>query len=375
MNATRKRLTPALFVLFLVILAGLTVYSHTLQTMTLPKVIAEKPASRMMTHLIQGSGKVMPRRQDELASDSGWKVKKVHVKPGDAVAKGQALVTFDGSELEQTLLDEEAELQKRLRGREELQERFKLAARDGDTEEMRKAKRDLQNGRVDEEIARRKLNARRREWQQKLTLTAPYAGFVADVQAREGLRVSQGQTAITMMSSGEGFQFSFVIDADAAALLAAGEEFPVAVRGAGQAKGTITEIKADAPFHGASGGADGGKPGGGTENPQAQAIVVVALSGKTLKGGEQASVQIEKPSPEEGLVLRKAYLRKDSRGYYVFVVEENRSSLGNHYYVKQKYIRILDETSEEAVVEGLNAQDQIVAESSEPLRDGDPVRL
>lgn len=372
MNVIKKRLAPSLLVLFLVILAGFTLFSNTLRTMTLPKVITEKPSPGPMNHLVEGNGVVSPGQQDDLISESGWKVTKVYVKQGDSVAKGQALVAFDGTELEQTLLDEEASRRKRMLEKEDVEEQFKVAMQHGDEDAILKAKRDLQTYRLDEETSARKINALRNELEQKKMLTAPYDGIISDVQAREGLRVPQGQKALSLVSPGKGFEVSFTVRADSAALLMLEEEIPVIVILGGQAKrmnGRVAEFK-DRPSDGANG------DGTGTQGiSAAQRIVVVALAGEELKGGEQASIRIEKPSLQEGMVLRKEYTKNDGKGRYVFVVQENKSSLGNAYYAQKKYIRVLDETAEELVVEGLHEQMDVITESSVPLQDGNQIRL
>lgn len=371
MNVIRKRWAPTLFLMFFVVLAGLTLFTNTIRTMTLPKVIAEKAAEDRMTHLVEGHGTVAPKRQDDLVSESGWRVAHVYVKRGDAVVQGQVLVTFDGTELEQMLLDEEAARQKRQLRMGELEEAFKMAMRNGDADAIAKAKRDLNVGQLDEEISQRKIYALRKELEQKKVLAAPYAGIVADIEAREGLRVPQGQKVLTLTGVGEGFEAVFTLQADSAARLALEEEVPVTIQG-GAAKrvtGVVTAF-GEASFGGASG--DGT---GGAGASKAQRTVVVTLAGANWKGGEQAAIRIEKPSAEEGVVLRKDYVKRDGKGHYVFLVRETKSSLGNAYYAQKKYVRILDETAEEMVVEGLSGQAVVITESSAPLQDGNPIRL
>ncbi len=84
----RQRIAGIALAAFLLILAGLTLFSQTLQTALLPKVATEKPAQKTMTHRIEGSGVITPRRQTELKSDSSWKVVKVHVRNDEQVKKG-----------------------------------------------------------------------------------------------------------------------------------------------------------------------------------------------------------------------------------------------------------------------------------------------
>ena len=70
----RQRLASALFILFFIVLTGLTLFSNTFQTAMLPKAAAEKPVKKTLSHSIKGSGVITPRQKTDLTSQSGWKV-------------------------------------------------------------------------------------------------------------------------------------------------------------------------------------------------------------------------------------------------------------------------------------------------------------
>jgi len=361
----RQRMAGIALVAFLLLLAGLTLFSQTLQTALLPKVTTEKPANKTLTHLIEGSGLIAPRRQIELNSDSGWKVAKVHVRNDESVKKGQVLVTFDGSETQTQLLDAEDELKKRDLNRELLEEQFIDAQRAGDEEGIRKAKRALEMDRLDRDIAMRRIETLRKNWTLKRTLTAPADGKVAKLQAEEGISVPNGQPVLTLVKVGEGFQFAFTADKDSADLMKKDEKVTVNVDGdkPRQVEGTVAEIK-DA----SSGTGDG--------DGKVHKTIVVHLSGGGLQGGETASVSLRKPVKEQGLVIQKKWLNKDGTGSYVFVVRESRSSLGNTYRVRKAYVETAKGNDEEIIVlGGVYLNEEIVTESSAPLQEGNRVRL
>ncbi|WP_239615309.1 efflux RND transporter periplasmic adaptor subunit [Cohnella mopanensis] len=372
MVSRRQRVAGIALVVFLLLLAGLTLFSQTLQTALLPKVTTEKPGKKPMSHRIEGSGSLTPRRQTEIKSDNGWKVAKVHVRNDEQVKKGQVLITYDGTEAQQQLLDAEDELKKRNLNREVLQEQFVEAERAGDEAMIRKAKRDLELEKLDRDIAMRRIEALRKDLASKRTLTAPADGKVTNFQAEEGTSVPPGQPVLTLVETGEGFQFAFTVDKDSAVLIRKGEKVSVDVDGDKplQREGTVAEIK-DASQ--GSGGGSVSNPDGGVN---AQKTIIVYVSGDGLQGGESASVNWEKPFEEQGIVINKKWLKKDGNGSYVFVVREKRSSLGNTYTVQKAYVVTGKGNDEEIVVlGGVFPEEDIVTDSSEPLQQGNRVRL
>ncbi|WP_409345722.1 efflux RND transporter periplasmic adaptor subunit [Paenibacillus sp. MBLB4367] len=381
MTSRRQRLAGTVFVLFFFVLAGLTLFSNTLQTALLPKAVTEKPLKKTLEHHIKGSGTLVPRLKKELAGENGWPIAQVHVTAGDQVTKGQTLVTFDDTEALQLLLDEEARMKKQSINRELLQEQFIAAQQSGNGEAVRKAERDLELEKIDSEIAKRKLDGMRKDIARKRVLTAPFDGKVAALKAEKGAIAAQGQMLVTLIKSDEGFELSFQTTADSAALLQSGEKVAVNVKSPTPVRleGAITDIKDS--FAEGTGGAMGkpdqsDKNGSADDGVKQKKTVVVTVSGEGLQGGEQASLQVDKKSSQQGLVIRKEWLKKDGNGSYVFVIREKKSALGNAYYAQKAYL-VTGESAEDGIVvlSGLSSEDDLITESSEPLQDGSQVRL
>lgn len=372
----KQRIAGITLAALLLVLAGFTLFSQTLQTALLPKVTTAKPVKKTLAQRIEGSGPITPRKQTELNSDSGWKVEKVHVRNEQQVKKGQILVTFDVTEAQQQLLDAEDEWKKRNLNRELLKEQFMAAQRSGDEEGIRKAKRDLELDRIDTDIAMRRIETLRKDIKQKRTLNSPADGKVADLQAEEGMSIPQGQRVLTLVETGKGFQFTFTIEKESADLIRQGEKVSADLNEdkPRQIEGTVDEIKD------AVSGGGGGRPGDESDNPDSgpktQKTIVVYVTGNNLKGGEYAIVSWNKPFKEQGLVINKKWLNKDGSGSYVFVVRENRSSLGNTYTVQKAYVNTGKGNGEEIVVlGGIYPEEDIVTDSSEPLQEGNRIRL
>ncbi|MGG6311669.1 efflux RND transporter periplasmic adaptor subunit [Paenibacillus macerans] len=359
--------------LFLFAIAVLTLFSNTMQTAMLPKVATEKPWTKQLAHPIKGSGVLVPRRQTELSSDTGWKIGKVHVKEKERVKKGQVLVTFDSSDGESQLQDAEISVRRLRLDIELLQDQYIAAQHDGDAEAIRKANRDLQSGRLELEAAQRNADKLRRGIAEKRALTAPYDGQVRELEAEEGMSVPAGQKLLTLVKSEEGFEFSFELPQGSAERLDLNEEIPVAEQGRSSGKliGKVAEIRAAS---GGGSGPDQNSGSGGMELDAQRWTVTVAVSAPDLEGGEKVSVDIEKPAPEQGLVIDKKWLRQDAEGTYVFVIREERSALGNTYTAQKAYVVTGEEAKDEIVIlRGLSPEDEIIAESSDPLQQGDRV--
>ncbi|UVI27943.1 efflux RND transporter periplasmic adaptor subunit [Paenibacillus spongiae] len=383
MASRRQRLASILLIGFFLVLAGLTLFSNTIQTAMLPKVTTEKASQKTLSHRIEGSGMIVPHEQTDLISESGWKVVKVHVGRNKQVKKGQVLITFDGSEAQQQLLDAEDELKKRNLNRETLKEQYIAAKQAGDETAIRKAKRDLETDRLDLEIAQRKIDRMRNELARHRTLTAPFDGKVTDIKAEEGMNVPAEQQVLTVVKAGESYEFPFTADKAAAALLQLGEKVDVVINGDSRQRheGKISEIT-DTPSSGRGGGIDSpGETGGsksGSEDSSANGsqTVVVSVSGTGLQGGEKASFALEKQAKEQGLVIGKKLLKHDGTGNYLFVIRENKSSLGNTYTAQKAYVQTGEEIGEEIIIlGGISPQEDIIAESSEPLQAGNRVRF
>jgi HlyD family secretion protein len=364
-TSKRQRIIAVLFILFFAILAGLTFFSSTLETMMLPKVITEKLVSKSLVHDVKGSGVLTPRKQVDLLNESGSKILKLHVKENDEVKKGQKLVTFDSSGLDEQLYQEESALKKQKLNREVLKENLVNAMRDGDEQAIVKAQRDLELDNMDLELAQRKLNKLRKEKADKQTLTAPFDGKITKITAEDSMNASQGGTILTLMDSSEGFEFLFSVDSGNTALFEIGSKVSVRLVKDNQiVNGTIQEIKTAS------------KENSENSSDESSYQVVVTTIDEGLQGGEQVSLDIKKESNEKGYVLPKEWVHKDATGSYVYVVEEKKSSLGNTFNARKAYIITGDSTEDEVVaVSGLSPDDEIIIESSEPLQEGNRIRI
>jgi HlyD family secretion protein len=371
----RQRWASVGLILFFVLLAGLTLFSNTLETAMLPKVTTEKPSYKRLVHHIKGSGIIMPKKVKALNSENGWLISDVHVKEKELVKKGQLLVTFDITKSQEELLEAEDQLKKHDLNREKLKEQYIAAGNTRDEEGMINAKRELEINALDRNSIQRNIERLKRDLRKSKTLQAPFDGRITEIAAEPGMMIAQGQKLMSIAQLSEGYEFSFNLDKYTAALLQEGDKIPVQLKGKENEKfmGTLFEITAAAPAPVPNDTGEGDKDAPeGTD----QRKIVVTLSAEGIEGGEEASVAIEKEPVEQGLVIRSELIKFDGDNNYVWVVRENRSGFGTTYAVQKAFIDKGDEVDEETIIlRGLSSDDELIAESSEPLQEGNRIRL
>ncbi|WP_228029994.1 hypothetical protein [Paenibacillus glucanolyticus] len=78
----RKRIIQIVFMGFMGLLLFFTLFSNTLQSLTLPKVTTEQPKMGGIELAIEGSGIIQSIADAKLSSSTDWKVQQILVKEG-----------------------------------------------------------------------------------------------------------------------------------------------------------------------------------------------------------------------------------------------------------------------------------------------------
>ncbi|WP_197483437.1 efflux RND transporter periplasmic adaptor subunit [Paenibacillus elgii] len=371
-EARKKRKMVALSGVFFGLLLVLTLFSNTLQAITLPKVRTETPVKGKLVHSIEANGTLKPVEEAELKNETGWKVKAVHVKVGDAVVKDQLLITYDSKPADRQIADEQTALKQQKLQLDGLFESFVEANRNGDSTAISKAKRDIESRQLDIDVRERKIQALQEDLAGQRQIVAPFDGIVTSVRATEGLPSLSGQPVVRVSNASRGYGMSVLVAADLATFLSVGEKIEVEVKDqtVQVMEGRIDEI-ADSQME-LAGGA-----GQKQDAPPASKTVRITVQGEGLKGGERAVVRLQKSvSADEQLLISNEAVHKDQEGKFVYVIEERKGPLGNGFYVRKSYIRAADgNANQTAVREGIFPMDQVIVESGEPLQPGNRVRL
>jgi HlyD family secretion protein len=346
----------------------LTFFSNTYQQMTLPKVSVEKPQFSQLSYEIEGNGVIRPKRTVSLYDQSGWGVKEVLIQEGDAVKAGQALIVYDSTTAVKNLADEQDRFAKQQLELEKLQEALKQSAFGGEDSKMEDIKRQISSLKLDISIQARKIDSIKKEIADKSTMTAPFDGLISDLQADVGLPSSPGKAAIQISDLSEGWELETKVDADAAGRLVTGETIDVKIK---EAETRFVKAQVASIEEVDSGGSQG--QSGGTSEIK---LVTLSINDLKLTGGEQGEFRLTRKVGKPQLLVPIAAVKSDSQGEYIFVIDEAKRPLGNEFKATKKYVNTEDADKTNASLNGvMMLEDKILIESSEPISDGDLVRL
>ncbi|MFG1732063.1 efflux RND transporter periplasmic adaptor subunit [Paenibacillus sp. 843] len=372
----RKRILQFVFMGFMGLLLLFTLFSNTLQSLTLPKVTTEQPKNGGIALSIEGSGMLQPIAEAKLSSSTDWEVQQVLVKEGERVKKGQKLITYDNSSARQEIELEVTNLEKQRIEQQNLQDQFIQSSIEEDELKLRSAKREIEKGKLDIAAQERKINEMKVRLSKDQVLTAPFDGIVTKLNAVEGL-ASGGEPDVIVSNSSQGYRLE--VGADAKRLssigISIGERIEVEVhtdkvQQAIIMDGVIEEMSHAEPL------IEGESEGAETITVPQKMIRIKLLDAK-LKGGEQARINIEKSSLDQGLLVSNEAIHQDREGMYVFVVEEQPGALGNVFVARKVNITYSERNDKETMIQtdSIYEQDKIILKSSEPLQDGNRVRL
>jgi len=374
----RNRKIRMIFIIFMAALLIFTIYSNTLQSLTLPKVRAEKAVLGSIEHSLEGSSVLQPLAEAKLLNPAGWKVTAIAVKEGDRVKKGQSLITYDSKSVEQELKDEEAQLAKLKFDLQNSQDQFIAYATEGDEAKVRSTKRDIEMRRIDLGVQERKIHSLQDKLENNNKLTAPFDGVVTKLNAVEGM-ASMGEPDVQVANNLRGFRMEYMIDSSLMTSLGITlkEKVPIEIRpDASQQvrtiEGTVYDIADAAPRIDTSSNQE-------TKTPAvvAQKIIRVQVIDSQLKGGEQAVIKLTKRSAQEGLVISNEAIHQDREGKYIYRIEQKKGALGNEFIVRKTKVQSSESNDKETLIMSFdfNMNDLIILESTEPLQNGNRIRL
>lgn len=376
----RKRSIQVVSILFAGALLFLTFFSNTLLSLTLPKVRTEPLAKGSLMFALEGSGTLQPFTEAKLTNAAGWKVRRIAVKVGDRVKKGQKLIEFDGVTAQRELENERASLKKMDMELQNLQDRYVQAAQGEAEFDIRSAGRAIESLKLDRGTQERKIDELTDRLASGRELVAPFDGTVTELNAVEGL-ASTGQPDVRIVNDSQGYRLD--IAADSALLtrlgLSVGSKLDIGVQPSREQQahtleGTIVEV-ADAEPSAVSSSESGQEAGQTRSVPRR--LLRIKVADPELKGGELAELKIDRRSRLEGLIVANEAIRRDQDGSFVYRIDEQRGALGNRFVARK--VRIQSSESNDAgtlvQADSLNEGDLLILESGEPLQDGDRVRM
>lgn len=368
-HAGRKKTIAVIAGVFLGLLILFTLFSNTLMSLTLPKVALVTVSRGVLSHEFQSIGVLKWKAETELSSTSGWKVKKVAVKKGDVVQKGQTLITYDSKDIKLQIQDEQGSLAKLKLSTGGLQYALMEAMQGGDKKIINDATTVYKSHEIDIETQQRHIQKLQDSLKENSKLVAPFAGIVTKVNAMEGFPSSGPDVMISNRDLGLMLELS--LPSPAVALLKAGDELDVQVNGkeAKQMKGQIESIQDGDPVN-----SDIGESATGNSTVPMRKLIL-SIQDPAAKEGDIAQVDLTQTLEDVVLVPNSA-IHDEGGKKYVFGIEQKDGPLGNAFYVRKVYITVDDaNASLSAVTGGLFDQESIIIESSEPLQEGNKIRM
>ncbi|MDQ0088745.1 multidrug efflux pump subunit AcrA (membrane-fusion protein) [Paenibacillus anaericanus] len=370
----RKRKIQIIFCIFIILLVLFTLFSNTFQSLTLPKVRTENAVYGSLVHTLEGNGILQPIAEAKLVNSDHWKVATILVKEGDHVKKGQKLITYDSKSAERELQDEITHLEKQKIELQNIQDRFITSTTEGDEMGIRTAKRDIETYKLDLGVQERKINVLRDRIDNQKEISAPFDGVITKLNAIEGM-VSAEEPDVLVSNSSLGYRLDIFADSTLLSSLgiSIGEKIEVEVGTAQEQQtrmivGTIEEMENERPRTNEEAGKTITIP---------QKVLRIKVVNSQLIGGEQARIKLEKRSSREGFVISNVAIHEERDGMFVYKVEEQRGALGNVFIARKVLIHYSETMDKETMIQSDNVYDDdlIILESSEPLQDGNRIRM
>jgi len=374
----RKKWLLSMLLLLMGVLLLFTLFSNTLQSVTLPKVRAETMTVAGVTYKLEGRGVMQPVRQAELPNPAGWKVRQVLVKQGDTVKKGQKLVLYDSSSAKRELEDEIVVHEKMSVALLGMDEQFKRLMFEGNESEAQEIRRAIKTQQLDLSIQQRKIDALREQLNQHSGLNAPFDGVVTEMNAVEGL-AAIGEPDMVIANRAAGYRLDLTVDTELLDRLGleAGQSIELSLEAKGEQaarslEGTILEVIDTDPR-----APDSIEGNPGTQPAIGQTQLRIHVVDDMLKGGERASVKLERASEIKGWLIPQEAIHREGDSLFLFTVYVQRGALGNVFVARKVPVEAIETTEQQTMIaeDRLYEGDLVILDSSEPLQDGNRIRL
>ncbi|MCG7409442.1 efflux RND transporter periplasmic adaptor subunit [Paenibacillus sp. ACRRX] len=378
LDARKKRKIVWFTGVFSGLLLFLTLSSNTLLTINLPKVQTEVGRQGVLVTEWRGTARLLPRQQINLSNTAEWSTQKIYVKEGDRVAKGQTLITYKNSAAAQAILDVQADIAQQRLALVDLHDAYIEAMQNNDEMQARRTNRELERAQIALGVQERKVNTMQSEESERRRIIAPFDGVVTQILATELLPSGSGGPDISLASRQQGYQFEMVIPDTMGLKLRTEEKLNVQVEHKGAKvpiEGIITDIRQVAgPGTGTA--LQEGSGSGGSQTVSSQRVVV-KVQHPNVQANELVSVELtQSEKPAGGMLISNQAIHQQGKDKYVLVIEERKGPLGNTYVVRKSPVQLGGTNGQETMVlQGVYMKDSIIVESSEPLTEGQRVRV
>lgn len=411
-DTLQKKAVKALFA-FLVLMIGCTMLSRAADSMTIPRIKVDTPKSKTIVDEVKAKGVVAKNREEKISVVEGLKIDYVNISVGSSIKVGDTLVELDKEDLQakvdeikknieqeqktlsratedynkaintkkkavQTALNEMNTAKQALDDYNNLSEEEKDSMMEESLKADYESKKELYNSAVadsndtvdlDRSLQDTKDSLKIEEYNKELAKLQPLLdasgkivsekeGIVTSVVAENG-----GVTTDTIASiadKNEGYKFVGEIDKSNRTLVKQGQTVALNLGSSGIIENlTIDSIsKSD-------------------DNPDTLKVTVVLPVG-IGEIDESGEIIVSSKSKKYGTCVPLAALRQgDGDSYYILVVTEKETVLGEELTAKKVDVKVEKRDGEYAAVSdgSLGRNDKIIIDSNKTVEDGDRVRL
>lgn len=411
-DTLQKKAVKALFA-FLVLMIGCTMLSRAADSMTIPRIKVDTPKSKTIVDEVKAKGVVAKNREEKISVVEGLKIDYVNISVGSSIKVGDTLVELDKDDLQakvdeikknieqeqktlsratedynkaintkkkavQTALNEMNTAKQALDNYNNLSEEEKDSMMEESLKADYESKKELYNSAVadsndtvdlDRSLQDTKDSLKIEEYNKELAKLQPLLdasgkivsekeGIVTSVVAENG-----GVTTDTIASiadKNEGYKFVGEIDKSNRTLVKQGQTVALNLGSSGIIENlTIDSISKN------------------DDNPDTLKVTVVLPVG-IGEIDESGEIIVSSKSKKYGTCVPLAALREgDGDSYYILVVTEKETVLGEELTAKKVDVKVEKRDGEYAAVSdgSLGRNDKIIIDSNKTVEDGDRVRL
>lgn len=411
-DTLQKKAVKALFA-FLVLMIGCTMLSRAADSMTIPRIKVDTPKSKTIVDEVKAKGVVAKNREEKISVVEGLKINYVNISVGSSIKVGDTLVELDKDDLQakvdeikknieqeqktlsratedynkaintkkkavQTALNEMNTAKQALDNYNNLSEEEKDSMMEESLKADYESKKELYNSAVadsndtvdlDRSLQDTKDSLKIEEYNKELAKLQPLLdasgkivsekeGIVTSVVAENG-----GVTTDTIASiadKNEGYKFVGEIDKSNRTLVKQGQTVALNLGSSGIIENlTIDSISKN------------------DNNPDTLKVTVVLPVG-IGEIDESGEIIVSSKSKKYGTCVPLAALRQgDGDSYYILVVTEKETVLGEELTAKKVDVKVEKRDGEYAAVSdgSLGRNDKIIIDSNKTVEDGDRVRL
>ena len=411
-DTLQKKAVKALFA-FLVLMIGCTMLSRAADSMTIPRIKVDTPKSKTIVDEVKAKGVVAKNREEKISVVEGLKIDYVNISVGSSIKVGDTLVELDKDDLQakvdeikknieqeqktlsratedynkaintkkkavQTALNQLNTAKQALDNYNNLSEEEKDSMMEESLKADYESKKELYNSAVadsndtvdlDRSLQDTKDSLKIEEYNKELAKLQPLLdasgkivsekeGIVTSVVAENG-----GVTTDTIASiadKNEGYKFVGEIDKSNRTLVKQGQTVALNLGSSGIIENlTIDSISKN------------------DDNPDTLKVTVVLPVG-IGEIDESGEIIVSSKSKKYGTCVPLAALRQgDGDSYYILVVTEKETVLGEELTAKKVDVKVEKRDGEYAAVSdgSLGRNDKIIIDSNKTVEDGDRVRL